>query len=272
LREKIASLSVHVITVILLIIIMENFVFNTMNITSVPALINFSVSTFRKTSIDRGGNDVIGTMTGTVVNISADTPLYLSTAEGLLTCSEQTFNTDINTSTGSSQQVSGAQAYITFDPAKLEVIDAGNTAYGTQITPGNSLSTVLENMVDNNTGLISYSAGKLRVPFPSGSFTVATIQFRSRTIPSALTTEIQVSFNGSTGISMVDLGGTAIPNDHGNTAVNLVPGAAVDIYVKLPGGSPPDDGWRVPLRNRFFTQGAGIPVDSITANPVYNFN
>jgi clostripain len=68
------------------------------------------------------------------------------------------------------QPVSGIDAFVDFDPTYLEV---------QSVTPGSSLPTVLENSYDNMAGTIDYSAGKLGAPFPTGTFTVATIQFRA---------------------------------------------------------------------------------------------
>jgi C1A family cysteine protease len=66
--------------------------------------------------------------------------------------------------------VRGASAFIDFDQTKLEV---------QSITPGGSLDTVLENTYDNVAGTIDYSAGKLSGTLPTGTFTLATIEFKA---------------------------------------------------------------------------------------------
>jgi hypothetical protein len=67
------------------------------------------------------------------------------------------------------QDVSGIDAFIDFNPTYLEV---------QSVTPGTSLPTVLQNTYDNIAGKIDYSAGKLGSPFPSNTFTLATISFK----------------------------------------------------------------------------------------------
>jgi len=68
------------------------------------------------------------------------------------------------------QDVSGVAAFVDFDPDYLEV---------KSVTPGTTLPTVLQNTYDNNAGTIDYQAGKLGAPFPSDTFTVATISFKA---------------------------------------------------------------------------------------------
>jgi hypothetical protein len=77
------------------------------------------------------------------------------------------------------QPVSGIDAFVDFVPAHLEVVDADVGAPGIQITPGSALPTVIVNEADNYLGTIDFSAGKLGAPFPTGTFDVATIQFRA---------------------------------------------------------------------------------------------
>jgi hypothetical protein len=67
------------------------------------------------------------------------------------------------------QDVDGISAYLDFDPTYLEV---------KSVTPGAALPTVLENNYNNTAGTINYSAGKLGKPYPSGTFTVATVTFK----------------------------------------------------------------------------------------------
>ena len=79
-----------------------------------------------------------------------------------------TFTVDIQLS--GSDPVRGASAYIDFDATKLEV---------QSITPGTALDTVLQNAFDNGAGHIDYSAGKLSGTLPTGTFTLATIEFEA---------------------------------------------------------------------------------------------
>ena len=67
------------------------------------------------------------------------------------------------------------QAYLTYDPAVLDVVDAtGNPA--TSITPNPAVvDHVTENQVDPATGKIRFSAAKSTSPYLAGTATVATI-------------------------------------------------------------------------------------------------
>ena len=68
------------------------------------------------------------------------------------------------------QDISGIAAFMDFDPDYLEV---------QSVSPGDTFPTVIENTYDNVAGTINYSAGKLGEPFPSDTFTVATISFEA---------------------------------------------------------------------------------------------
>jgi peptide/nickel transport system substrate-binding protein len=204
--------------------------------------------------------------------VAADVPLSLDPAVvGPIGCG-QTFKLDIKTSTGSIQQVSGVDAFIKFDPSKLEVVDMDVEKAGIQVTPGTALDTVIINSADNTGGLVSYSAGKLGPPFPSGTFTVASIQFRIRALTATAITPVTISLSGNNTASVVDFGGIVISGPHADASVRIVPGARVDIRTVLQGGSRPETGWTVPLTVKFFTPGTTAPVDVLNAVPVYTFN
>jgi len=90
----------------------------------------------------------------------------------------EVFTLDIKIQAGS-QPVDGAAAYIDFNPTYLVVVDAsGNPA--TEIIPGSTLATIMQNNVDNNQGKIDYAAGLLVGATPSGGFTLATIRFKAK--------------------------------------------------------------------------------------------
>ena len=91
-----------------------------------------------------------------------------------------TFTVDIQLS--GTDPVRGASAYIDFDATKLEV---------ESITPGTALDTVLQNAFDNSAGHIDYSAGKLSGTLPTGTFTLATIEFEALAVTS---TPAQLTF------------------------------------------------------------------------------
>jgi peptide/nickel transport system substrate-binding protein len=183
----------------------------------------------------------------------------------------QVFNLDIKTNVAGNQPVSGVDAFIKYDPAKLEVIDADAGQAGIQITPGTSLDTVITNNADNTGGLISYSAGKLGAPFPASPFTVASIPFRVKNVLSPVTTRVTISLSGNATTSMVDFGGTPIAGTSQDASVQIVTGASVTFKATLQGGSRPESGWAMPLTIKFFTHGAGAPVDFLTAEPINTF-
>ena len=80
----------------------------------------------------------------------------------------QQFDVEIEVRAGD-QQVDGAAAYINFDPSLLQVVS---------ITPGSTLDSQLRNEVDNDAGEISLAYGTF-APFPSGTFTLATVTFEA---------------------------------------------------------------------------------------------
>jgi hypothetical protein len=67
------------------------------------------------------------------------------------------------------QPVDGAAAYLNFDPTVLQVED---------VTAGNQLGVELQRQLDNAAGTVDYAAATF-ADFPSGSFALATVQFRA---------------------------------------------------------------------------------------------
>jgi len=160
------------------------------------------------------------------------------------------------------QPVSGISAFIDFDPAYLEVVDADAETGGIQITPGSTLTMVMLNEADNSIGTIDYSAGKLGEPFPTGTFTVATIQFRALAQTSPITSIIfSTDFPRET---VVDYSGNDVTGTLTGGTV-CISEATVDISVVLQGGSRPPEGWEVPITIKFFSPGADVMTDSPVA-------
>lgn len=83
-----------------------------------------------------------------------------------------------------SQQIDGASAYIDFDPALIAVVS---------ITPGASLPNILSMSHNNTTGQINFAAGKNTPPWPSGTFTLATIRFSGQAIGTSALVFVYVS-------------------------------------------------------------------------------
>jgi hypothetical protein len=180
------------------------------------------------TKVVFGGNDVTGALSLASLFICDDAPLRLSPANSLaaagepmviLTSNGGIFDLDIKTAVAADQPVSGIAAYVLFDPSRLEVVDADLGQSGVQIAPGSSLSSILINTVSNSLGLISYHAGQLGAPFPCGSFTVATIKFRTKAV-AASATKVVISLGGQNTSSSVDYGGNRLPGIHGDADVS----------------------------------------------------
>lgn len=229
--------------------------FRALAATDPDTAVGFSASLPRETIVDYGGSDITGTISGGTVILQLDSPILLEPAISQNICVGQTFTLDIRTSVDPAQEVDSVQAFIDFDPAYLEV---------QSVTPSGALTTVVQNTYDNTAGTIDYSAEKPDEPFPSGAFTVASIEFEA--LAEASSTPVTFSFIGSRQ-TMVNFEGHVIPGSHSNATVEIIPGVTVDIEVVLEGESRPDEGWAVPVTVKFFTPGADVLTDS----PDYEF-
>jgi hypothetical protein len=93
--------------------------------------------------------------------------------------------------------VSRADAFFNFDPTKLQVVDSVSGTAGVQIAPGTALTQVLQNGVNNATGAIDFSAQLPSAPFPTGTFTIATITFQALALTGAGGTPVSFVFGGA---------------------------------------------------------------------------
>lgn len=85
-----------------------------------------------------------------------------------------------------SQPVDAVDAFLSFDPALLQVLD---------LAPGAALPTILASSFDNTTGRISYSAGKqLGGPDPTGTFKLVVIHLQAQSTPAPGGTPIAFVF------------------------------------------------------------------------------
>jgi type VII secretion-associated serine protease mycosin len=125
---------------------------------------------------------------------SADVTLRLSPPTSAVRAGEL-FAVDLLLETGE-LGVDSVDAYLVFDPARLQVVDAtGNPA--TVILPANGLPVILQNQADNGAGRIWFSAG--RQPggtMPAGDLRVATIRFRPLAATGAAGTAIGFADGG----------------------------------------------------------------------------
>lgn len=89
-----------------------------------------------------------------------------------------------------SLEVAAVSIVVRFDPRFLEVVDANQSIAGVQIAPhANSLLSqfILENQVDNGSGLIRYTVGNVQGVSGNFSLAVVTIQGKALTPEGGLT-------------------------------------------------------------------------------------
>ncbi len=137
-------------------------------------------------------------------------PAVITVTEGT------TFSVTVEVRAGN-QQVDGAEAHLDFDPAVLEVVE---------LTPGDSLETVIQRQFSNVTGTIDFAAGTF-ADFPSGTFDLVHIQFQAvAAAPASTTLEFQrepprqtnVTFRGESVLDAVIDGRVVV---QGPTAITL---------------------------------------------------
>jgi hypothetical protein len=174
----------------------------------------------------------------------------------------ETFTVNIQLSGPDS--VRGASAYINFDKTKLQV---------QSITPGAALNTVLQNEYDNVAGAINYSAGKLTGTMPTGTFTLATIQFKALAQTSTPTLLTFVSTPGRV-TDVITTGSVSV--------LGTVTGGQVSIITQTVNGqvafqgrpTPPNASWVNPLTVTVYLQGTSTVVDTyaVTTNSTGGFS
>ncbi len=124
----------------------------------------------RQSDVTYGGRSFGVTPSPANVTVrAADAAVSLTLTPPMQTISGgDSFDIDVQLASGS-QEVDGAAAYLNFDPAVIQV---------DHITPGPRFGTILVNSFDNTLGRIDFAAGDL-VTSPSGTFSLATVRFRS---------------------------------------------------------------------------------------------
>jgi hypothetical protein len=108
------------------------------------------------------------------------------------------------------QDIAGIAAFIDFDPDYLAV---------QSITDGGTLTDFVVSDYDNVIGTVDYNAGTLTQPWPSGTFTVATIKFK------AMNPDGNISLNFSTTFpreSYADFGGQSKPGELHGTTITII--------------------------------------------------
>lgn len=149
-------------------------------------------------------------------------------------------------------------AYLTFDPALLEVVDAAGQP-ATSITPNFAVvGGVTYNRVDPTTGQIDFSASQYDSPYLTGSATVATMYLRAKAPVDSTSVQLIRS-----GIRQSDLflGGVRLQATLGHATIKIVNGTffcgRVAVEQRGLAGTPR---WMTPL---FRTEG-GTTIGGVT--------
>ncbi|MGC1375586.1 MAG: DNRLRE domain-containing protein [Anaerolineales bacterium] len=159
----------------------------------------------------------------------------------------QSFSLTVQVQAGS-QQVDGAAAYLNFDPAYLQVVS---------MSSGTTLPVVIQNSYDNTAGRIDYAAGKLSSPYPSGSFTLVTINFTARAQCSGATLMLNNTLPRK---SDATFGGNSVINHTENSVVTITNYAVLNGHVALQGRpTPPNSQWVIPLSVNLYAPGESFP-------------
>ncbi|MCC6457394.1 MAG: hypothetical protein IT328_20735 [Caldilineaceae bacterium] len=171
-----------------------------------------------------------------------------------------TFTVAVEVQAGS-QPVNGAEVYLTFDPALLEV---------QSIVKGSTLPTyVMEPVYNNTAGTFSAAAGKLGAPFPTGTFNLLSITFKAKaasvgtplTMLRATPTESKVTSDAAVNVLDQLVNGT----------VEISNLASIQGTVELQGRpAKPNAAWILPLTVQLYTEGATTPA--YTFAPTTNNN
>ena len=175
-----------------------------------------------------------------------------------------------------SQMVGGVQAFINFDPTKLEVQDDTPAENGVQIQPGDVLVDIIqENSVDNTTGEINFIVVNVVAPggsgFPTGEFTLATIRFRGLMKTDSSPTDINF-FMARPRQTIVSFGGEDITGLKQGAMVNILEASDMRISFQLQGGArPKPDGWEQPV-TIVFDPIDGDPTKMRTVNATSTFD
>jgi stage V sporulation protein SpoVS len=217
--------------------------------------------------ITTGAVSVLGTVTDGVVMVASVAPAgNMSIVPGTYTAVvNDTFTVDIELS--GPDPVRGASAYIDFDETKLEV---------QSIAPGAALNTVLQNQYDNVAGTIDYSAGKLTGTLPTGTFTLATIEFRALAETSAPTPLTFVSTPGRV-TDVITTGSVSVLGtvNNGEISISAPSTQTVNGQVTFQGRpAAPDASWVNSLTVVVLEQGTSTVVDTyaVTTNSTGGFS
>ncbi len=112
------------------------------------------------------------------------------------------------------QDVAGADVVLTFDPARVEIVDANGTPAET-VVPGSALETVLANRVDRAACTITFSAGTLAAPLRG---THVLFSFRVRAQDSMPAQPVSFTY-----VDVVNAGGRSLRVHMADTRIQVQP-------------------------------------------------
>ncbi len=153
-------------------------------------------------------------------NLPTGASLSLDSAEGMVEAGA-IFTVDILFDTGNGP-ADTVDAYLDFDPAFLEVVDASGQPVTSIELNRELFQSAVINDADNGTGQINFSASEFESPYLTGAFRAATIRFQVKAI------------SGSTGVELVRegarwsdvlLGGESLDPTLGNAVFTTGPAA-----------------------------------------------
>lgn len=142
------------------------------------------------------------------------------------------FDVNIEVEVNSSNlEMEEALAYLNFDPEVLRV---------EEVTPGSDLPSVLRNSFDNSVGHIDFAANKPAAPYPSDTFTLATISF----VTMRPTNNTFISFNQELPRkSDVTLDSRSVLSGTSGNLVSIVIPTAIDAIALKSDAVSPNTGW-----------------------------
>jgi len=155
-------------------------------------------------------------------------------------------------------------AYVNFDPAALRCVDAAGNPV-TAVTPGTTLSTVLQNAVDNSLGRVDYAA---RVPLGQAGVTgrvqVARLYFKSLAATAPLTpTLIEFSWSDPRRSDVVS-GISSVLGNMSEARVQAIVPAIVQGQVALQGRpTPPSARWAISLTVELLNPTTGAALQTL---------
>ncbi len=141
------------------------------------------------------------------------------------------------------QPVDGAEMHLNFDPTVLEVV---------AVTPGNTLDLILspQPYFDNILGQVNYAAGSL-TNHPTATFTLATIEFRSKA--AAVSTPLGFQLDAPRK-SVITYLGQSIPFSAMNGNISIANSPSLQVSVGLQGRpTAPDVRWITPLEINLYS-------------------